>query len=125
MESSLIRSGVLGLAIFAIGTPVLADTSRGEAYFSDINGGGCNSCHYIDERKMVGPGLKGVSERHSEEWLRQFLTDPQATWKSDHAETLELKERMKKKRAPRSLCRKNEISEEQLTDLIDYLNSLQ
>lgn len=125
MDSAMLRSGILGLAIFAIGKPALADASRGEAYFSDFNGGGCNSCHYTDDRKMVGPGLKGVSERHSEEWLRQFLTDPQATWKSDHAETLELKKRMKKKRAPRTLCRKNEISEQQLTNLIVYLNSLQ
>lgn len=125
MVIATVRSGVIGLVIFFMSNAALADAAKGEKYFSDLNGGGCYSCHFTDERKMAGPGLKGVTERHTEGWLRQFLTDPQATWKSDHAETLELKKRLRKKRAPRTLCRKNQMSEQQLTNLIDYLKSLQ
>ena len=124
MISALCRSGLLGFTAFTISSPTLADISQGEIFFSDINGGGCYSCHYTDARKMVGPGLKGISERHTDEWLQLFLTDPQATWKSDHAETLELKKRVRKKRAPRTLCSKNAMSEQQLTHLVDYLKSL-
>ena len=101
------------------------DPEKGEAYFKDINGGHCVSCHRTDGRKMVGPGLKNVTQRHSDEWLHKFLSDPQATWKGDDAETMELKKRMRKTRVPVTSCRKNPMSDEELKDLLAYLNSLQ
>ncbi len=46
----------------------------------------CASCHRLDEKKLVGPGYKGVTSRRSPEWIMNFVTnvdenldkDPQA-----------------------------------------------
>lgn len=102
-----------------------ADAAKGEAYFSSINGGNCSSCHYVDGRKLVGPGLKNVTQRHSEDWLKEFLMDPQATWKSDNPETLELKKHVRKTRAPRTVCIKGHMTPEQIQDMTDYLKALE
>lgn len=125
MRKTMVRCVVAGATMFVLSSGVSADAAKGKAFFNDHNGGACNGCHFVDGRKMVGPGLKGVADRHSDEWLKQFLSDPQAIWKSNHSETLELKARVRKKRAPRTLCRKSPMSEEQLTDLVDYLKSLE
>jgi len=107
-----------------INTVSVADTSKGEAYFSNLNGGQCHSCHRTDGRKSVGPGLKAISERHTDEWLELFLTDPQQTWSSSHPETTELKKRVRKKRAPRTVCKKNPMTNEELQSLLSYLKTL-
>lgn len=46
----------------------------------------CASCHRMDDKKLVGPGWKGVTERRKPEWIMNFVTnvdenlnkDPQA-----------------------------------------------
>jgi cytochrome c551/c552 len=32
----------------------------------------CAACHTVTDKKMVGPGLKGVTEKRSEEWLLKW-----------------------------------------------------
>lgn len=46
----------------------------------------CASCHRTDDKKLVGPGWKGVTDRRTPEWIMNFVTnvdenlnkDPQA-----------------------------------------------
>lgn len=46
----------------------------------------CMSCHRLTDEKLVGPGWKGVTSRHTPEWIMNFATntdemlanDPQA-----------------------------------------------
>lgn len=35
----------------------------------------CASCHKLNDEKLVGPGWKGVSERHKPEWIMNFMTN--------------------------------------------------
>ncbi len=35
----------------------------------------CGGCHKISEEKLVGPGWKGVTSRHSPEWIMNFITN--------------------------------------------------
>ena len=35
----------------------------------------CFSCHKLTDEKLVGPGWKGVSERHKPEWIMNFITN--------------------------------------------------
>ena len=42
----------------------------------DISATKCNSCHKMTEEKLVGPGWKGVTERHTLHWLMNFITNP-------------------------------------------------
>jgi mono/diheme cytochrome c family protein len=35
----------------------------------------CSSCHKITDEKLVGPGWKGVTDRHTPEWIMNFVTN--------------------------------------------------
>ncbi|MEO6453637.1 MAG: cytochrome c [Ginsengibacter sp.] len=35
----------------------------------------CSGCHKTTDEKLVGPGWKGVSERHKPEWIMNFITN--------------------------------------------------
>ena len=35
----------------------------------------CQSCHKLTDEKLVGPGWKGVTSRHSPEWIMNFITN--------------------------------------------------
>jgi mono/diheme cytochrome c family protein len=36
----------------------------------------CFSCHKPTSEKLVGPGWKGVTEKHSLHWIMNFITNP-------------------------------------------------
>lgn len=36
----------------------------------------CASCHKLTDEKLVGPGWKGVTSRHTAEWIMNFSTNP-------------------------------------------------
>lgn len=38
----------------------------------------CESCHKLTDERLVGPGWKGVTERHSPEWIMNFMTNTDA-----------------------------------------------
>ena len=42
----------------------------------EISGTKCNSCHKMTDEKLVGPGWKGVTERHTPYWIMNFITNP-------------------------------------------------
>jgi len=35
----------------------------------------CSSCHKVTDEKLVGPGWKGVTQRHKPEWIMNFVTN--------------------------------------------------
>ena len=35
----------------------------------------CSSCHKLTEEKLVGPGWKGVTDRHTAVWIMNFATN--------------------------------------------------
>ena len=38
----------------------------------------CSSCHKLTDEKLVGPGWKGVTSRHTPEWIMNFVTNTDA-----------------------------------------------
>lgn len=36
----------------------------------------CTACHMLDEGRLIGPGLKDVTQRREREWLAGFIKDP-------------------------------------------------
>ncbi|MBS1749507.1 MAG: cytochrome c [Bacteroidetes bacterium] len=36
----------------------------------------CSSCHKLSDEKLVGPGWKGVTSRHTAAWVMNFITNP-------------------------------------------------
>jgi cytochrome c1 len=67
------------------------DPNRGEGKFTHVDIGPldaamassgekvyevkCASCHKLTDEKLVGPGWKGVTERHKPEWIMNFVTN--------------------------------------------------
>ena len=67
------------------------DPHRGEGEFKDIELGAldaskaakgesiyemkCQSCHKLTDERLVGPGWKGVSQRHTPAWILNFMTN--------------------------------------------------
>ena len=35
----------------------------------------CGACHKLTDERLVGPGWKGVTSRHSPEWIMNFVTN--------------------------------------------------
>jgi cytochrome c551/c552 len=48
-----------------------AKASAGEKAYSVK----CSSCHKLTDEKLVGPGWKGVTQRHKPEWIMNFVTN--------------------------------------------------
>jgi cytochrome c551/c552 len=74
------------------GDPKAYDPNRGEGKFTHVDVGSkldatlaqggeklygvkCSGCHKLTDEKLVGPGWKGVSERHKPEWIMNFVTN--------------------------------------------------
>ncbi len=74
------------------GEPPAYDPNRGAGKFSHVDVGNkldvslatggekiygvkCAGCHKLTDEKLVGPGWKGVSERHKPEWIMNFVTN--------------------------------------------------
>lgn len=43
----------------------------------------CSSCHKLTSERLVGPGFTGVTERHTAEWIMNFVTNTDAMLDKD------------------------------------------
>jgi mono/diheme cytochrome c family protein len=64
---------VLVLVVTALG-PNSASAQDAAAYFDE----NCASCHTIGDGELNGPDLKGVTQSRDREWIRRFITNPEA-----------------------------------------------
>ncbi len=53
----------------------------------------CKRCHKLTDHTLVGPGLAGITERRTVEWLDKWLTNPKEMIKSGDPVALELKKK--------------------------------
>ncbi len=106
-------------------TAFAGDAAMGKSIYEDKKAGNCKMCHKITDKKGVGPGLKGVSARYSDGWMKKWLKDPQAVWEENDAETQGLRKLMKKeKRKKTAMKMKKKLSDEEIDNLIAYLKTL-
>lgn len=83
------------------------DPNRGEGKFTKVDVGAgldagmaangekvfgvkCSSCHKLTDEKLVGPGWKGVTSRHTGEWIMNFVTNTDAMITKDPAAQAQL-----------------------------------
>lgn len=60
---------VLFFSLLSTLSAIAANIEKGKSLYEANN---CGSCHAMD-KKIIGPALAGVSNRHSEEWLIQWI----------------------------------------------------
>lgn len=64
--------GVGKIKSITLGDIDMALVAEGEAVYKAK----CTACHKISKR-FVGPGLKGVTERRTSEWIMNMILDPE------------------------------------------------
>lgn len=70
---------VLGVALFCLPFLTMAQDPAGDAAAGEtIFKNNCASCHNVTAEKSVGPGLKGVAQRHDLPWLVTWIHNSQA-----------------------------------------------
>lgn len=123
------------LCLVGTGSSAIADSELGKQIFKKRN---CSLCHQVTltgaEFKPICPGLKGVKEMHSKAWVRKWLKDPAAVWKTNDKDVQSINARYFKYRGskpkPREsfmatyVGKKYVLSDEEIEDLIDYLWTL-
>ncbi|MDH5541405.1 MAG: cytochrome c [Nitrospinota bacterium] len=108
------------LFLFTFSASAKADPMKGEELFKKK----CAACHNINDKAKVGPGLAGITKRHTDAWLTKWIADPQAVWKENDKETQELKSRMKDGAKRDKTKMKLKIDSNSIPDIIDYLKTL-
>jgi mono/diheme cytochrome c family protein len=76
----------------------------------------CSSCHTFGRGVLVGPDLKGVTERHSREWLTAWIASSETVIRSGDPAAVALFAKFKSQRMP-----DQGLTPGELTALIDYL----
>jgi mono/diheme cytochrome c family protein len=87
---------------------------NGEALFK----ANCTSCHGVGDNKIVGPGLKNVHLRRSEEWLLKWIKNSSAFIKSGDADAIKVYEENNKVAMPAF-----NLSDDELKAMIGYIKT--
>ena len=62
------------VALPAVANAAGTDAEAGKQIFQEK----CTACHTVGSGALIGPDLKGVTERHPREWLEQWIAAPDA-----------------------------------------------
>lgn len=78
----------------------------------------CASCHSIGANKQVGPGLQGVDERHSEEWLIKWIQNSGKLIASGDAAAIAIYEEYNK-----SIMPPQTVSADEIRSILAYIKN--
>lgn len=92
--------------------------SFGQTAEAEKNFAVCKACHTIGGGKLIGPDLKGVTERHSEEWLIKFIQNSQAMIEAGDPAAVKVFEENNKIPMP-----PNNLTDDQVRDILLYIDN--
>ncbi len=78
----------------------------------------CGMCHYATAQKLVGPGLEGINDRRSEDWLLKWIKDSQGLIKSGDADAQKAFEE-----GGKSVMPPFSLSDEQIKSILAYIKN--
>jgi mono/diheme cytochrome c family protein len=78
----------------------------------------CAACHTIGKGKLIGPDLKGITERREEAWLLSFIKSSQTMIKNGDADAIKIFEEYNKIPMP-----DNNLTDEQIKGLLNYIEN--
>ena len=76
----------------------------------------CSGCHTFGNGDRVGPDLKGVTERHSRQWLASWISSSERVIRTGDREAVALFRKYRQQRMPDQALLQDEVAA-----LIDYL----
>ncbi len=74
----------------------------------------CSACHKITGDKVVGPGLKGVTERRKPQWILNMITNPVEMTQKDPAAQALLAEHL-------TQMTNQNVAEDEALSILNYL----
>ncbi|OQX81108.1 MAG: hypothetical protein B6D61_01150, partial [Bacteroidetes bacterium 4484_249] len=77
----------------------------------------CGACHSIGKGRLVGPDLKGVTERRDEAWLISFIRSSQTMVKNGDAEAVKIFDEYKIPMPD------NNLSDDQIKGILNYIKN--
>lgn len=80
----------------------------------------CITCHTIGEKKLVGPGLKGLLDRRTPEWVAKWISNSQALIQEGDSAAVALFKEYNETMMP-----SYSFSEEEMTGLIKFIDENQ
>ena len=106
-------TGFLFFLLFIASSHAFGQTADAEKNFLQ-----CKACHTIGGGKLVGPDLKGVTDRHSETWLIKFIQNSQAMVKAGDKEAVKVFEENYKIPMPA-----HKLTDAQVKDILLYIKA--
>ncbi len=107
---------VLGLFLFFL--LFSQNFVQGQTAEDAKNFGQCKACHTIGGGKLVGPDLKGVTERRDEAWLIKFIKNSQALVKAGDETAVKLFEENNKIPMP-----SHNLTDDQIRGILKYIKA--
>ena len=100
--------------IFSILTSIVfaEDIANGEKLFKQ----NCTACHMMTDQKLVGPGLKGVTDKYEKEWLIKWIRNSQELIASGDERAIKIFEEYNK-----SVMNSFYFEDSEFSDLLAYL----
>ncbi|MFK5959202.1 MAG: c-type cytochrome [Lutibacter sp.] len=110
--SRLVVSSLAFLLLFSLSLSAQeADVANGEKLFKST----CAACHRLD-KKLVGPALKGVTERREQDWLISWIKDSPGMIKSGDKIAIQLFEENNKL----PMTQNPQLSNQDIIDILEY-----
>ena len=100
------------ILLFSISNLFADDVKSGEKLFKQ----NCTACHMITDARLVGPGLKGVTDKYEREWLIKWIRNSQALIKSGDERAIKIWEEYNK-----VAMASYDFSDQEFSDLLAYL----
>lgn len=102
------------MALICAGTSAFGqDVEQGEKLFN----ANCKACHSIGGGKLVGPDLKGLTERREQDWIIKFIQSPMGMINSEDPVAVQLFEEYNQIAMPDH----GHIKEDDIKSLIAYI----
>ncbi|TAE23119.1 MAG: cytochrome c [Cytophagales bacterium] len=119
-NDSTSATGTTVAAVTPTAAPVVAALTPAQEHGKSLFTGNCSQCHNLTEVDMVGPGLKGARARTpGDEWLKKWIKNSTALIATGDPYAVQVFNKFQK--IPMSSF--TNLSDEDLTDLIDYIGT--
>jgi len=96
-------------------TTISVNAQDGESLFKTK----CAACHSVGANRLVGPGLEGINEKRTQEWLISWIKDSQALIASGDADANAIFEEYNKS----PMIPFADMSDEEIIAMLDYIDT--
>jgi nitrate reductase gamma subunit len=114
LKATEVLCSLLIFTLFILSAPN-SFSQDGEALFQQH----CGVCHAMTSKDLVGPGMAGVADRRSEEWLTEWILNPMKMVEGGDEQAVEVYEKFNQVPMPAF----EHLSEDDINALVQYIQT--